>query len=317
MTFHLQAFLAISFEITKGIINLLEHDIKGYFIHMLFAMDILHRTYQLEALEILYRLLFPRDFVTFEQLLRRSLSDVDKTAILQCFHNFHAYFKTSVLFQFWWKRFPYIVMKNRGDVCGDYESVVKENICVHEMLPISIESEFLKIQSANLVTLIGGMATYILSSLHCKLSQLRIHVKKMEQDILELRIKKQLRMHIMSKKDENKTRKQSALNISSKNIEVKKLSASSDDNWRRKEATNVKNEDDGSRKEAETEDIEYKKMPCLSEDESNISKEACLVERDMELIDDTSVQLMQKCFEEMKVELEKLTVLIPVSMLYV
>ena len=271
-------------------------------------MDILYRVYQIEALEILYKLLFPRDFITFEKLAMLSSPDADKAEILAFFHNFHGYYQTSVLFQFWWRRFPLLMVNEHRDIICDLENVVKEH-CVSKVTLVA--SVFQRIGAKDLVALIGSLAISILSSLHCKLSQLRMCTKDMEQDILELRIKKQLKMHILSKKQESKTRKQPKVIKVVESSDRVKLSACDDDDWRG--IKELKNDDDEKEMKVRAEDNENKKLSNMVENDSDMNTEASLFGKEIEIVSEKRLQLMQEQFEEMKKELEELEIMVRVS----
>ena len=282
---------------------------KSCLVHWLSALDLLYRTCHFDALEALYKLLFPRGFTTFEKLAAQSLSASDRNDNIALFHNFHGYYKTSILLQFWWKRFPVIIDKRNGDTSFCHEDVVKDTFCTNVMLADSVASELWRIEATNLVTLVGSLATSVLSPLHCRLLQLRARVEDMEQKVLELRIKKQLRLHILNKRDEEKIRKEPKI---SKVAEVK-LSANCDDNWRGREVTKGKDEASGMKMRVENVGPENIDLSSSAVEDPVVNREVSLLEKELGIDDDNSIQSMQKELDEMKKELETLETIVPVS----
>ena len=286
--------------------------------HWLSAADTLYRSYQLEALEILYKLLFPRGFTTFEEMIATSsLQDTNKT--FESFDNFHAYYKTSVLFQFWWRRFPYIMLiksdQIKSEKTGNLEDFGESNLILSRNWVTVVASEFRKVEASNILTFVASVATTLLSSSHCRLSQLKYFVKDIEQSILELKIKKQLREHILSKQEEDKKKKQIK---SKKNVQKvsegkggMKLSACDDDNWRERTTNEIKCKEDKMKEGNESrEDAEISNNV---ENEVNVNNADCLMGQEIAVVDDSSLQLMQKQYNETKNELGDLETTVNVS----
>ena len=282
---------------------------KSCLLHWLSALDILYRTCHFDALEILYKMLLPLGFTTFEKLAAQSLSSSDRNDILALFHNFHGYYKTTILLQFWWRRFPLILDRSNGDASFCHEDDMNDTFCTNVMLADSVASELWRIEATTLVTLIGNLATSVLSPLHCRLSQLRTRVGDMEQKILELKIKKQLRLHILNKKDEDRIKKEPKVN----KVAEAKLSANYDDNWRGREAIQVR--DEASEMKMRVENVGHDNIDLLfsAVEDCEVNKEVSLVGKELGIVDDNSIQSMQNELDELKKELEKLETIVPVS----
>ena len=254
-------------------------------------------------------MLLPLGFTTFEKLAAQSLSSSDRNDILALFHNFHGYYKTTILLQFWWRRFPLILDRSNGDASFCHEDDMNDTFCTNVMLADSVASELWRIEATNLVTLIGNLATSVLSPLHCRLSQLRTRVGDMEQKILELKIKKQLRLHILNKKDEDRIKKEPKVN----KVAEAKLSANYDDNWRGREAIQVR--DEASEMKMRVENVGHDNIDLLfsAVEDCEVNKEVSLVGKELGIVDDNSIQSMQNELDELKKELEKLETIVPVS----
>lgn len=297
-----------------GIISLLNDDVTMCFTEWLLAIDVLYQTCQFTALEMLYKLFFPRDFTTFLVLAESfSLQHAHKNGVVAYFHNFHAYYKTSLLFQFWWERFPHLLEK--GTEISTNETMI-DNGGDHSFLEensSSFSSVLGNVNPENMVILIASLSNVLLSKLHCRGSQMKLFLKNAEKSILELKIKKQLREHIKNK-NENAKKKRGEKLKKNENIHDSngvKRSANNDENWRERETSDIEktkeNKDESEDMKDEVDEVgevdEIAEVVRASETELGIEDETKLTEEAMDAI---NLQVMEKKQNEIKEELDSL-----------
>lgn len=306
-----QVLLSVSFDLAMGAIKLMESDTRCFCAHWLSAMNTLCKACQFEAMGMLYKLLFPRDFASFQALLESCSSpQLHQNETRALFQNAHAFYQTSVLHQFWWKQFPKLnkeeILK-RTDVSGDCD---KSKIDFNDEALTLVLPE--KIDSANFLPFISRLKVDLLSKMHCRLSQLRLCVKNNEKSFLELRIKKQLREHIISKNEENRTKKAAKSKKNAREVLEKaiggKPSADDDENWREREAVEMKRSNDLEKESREEEVISREGSRGLK-----LGNEAELTVEAFEVVDDERLQMMERENEEMKGEIEVLERKVAVS----
>eukprot|EP00795_Rhopilema_esculentum_P000326 gene326-9985_t len=202
------AMLSISFEVAMGIKSLLEGNSYHCLLHWLQTLEIAYSSHQFEALEKLYKLLLPRDFTTVElitaSVLDKSSNDEERQKAHSLFYNFDGYHKTAILFHFWWKIFPTLIRrweKIKDGLEGgfsNYNSIERTSLS---------EASYQNIDIGNFLAFLSGISSSLLLTSFGRIAQLKSCIKSLDHNILEAKIKRQLRQHIISKVGKTKKKK--------------------------------------------------------------------------------------------------------------
>ena len=200
--------MSISFDVAMGIISLLEGNSYQCLLHWLQTLEVAYSSHQFEALEKLYRLLLPRDFTTVELITasvqNKSSNDEERQRAHSLFYNFDGYHKTALLFHFWWKIFPTLIHRWEKIKEGLEGSISNDN-CI-ERTSLSGAS-YQNIDIGNLLAFLSGISSSLLLTSYGRIAQLKSCVKSLDHNILEAKIKRQLRQHIISKAGKTKKKK--------------------------------------------------------------------------------------------------------------
>lgn len=319
----------------KGITSLQDGKSEDCVSSWIQALDICYRSCQFEMLELLYNLLFPRNFNTLETLTRLNAyakhhEDIECKDVHDLYRNCQSFQYVSMLYQFWWKRFPEMIFKAHMAKEGDSDASkqapdpLETELCM-ERPDVMINPsghqrnqfccppryDLKNITVAQFVPFISGLCAVLLSSNHARKDQLKRKVRELDQQLLEARIKKQLRQHI---KDRAEQLNKAQTNKNKKSSQVKGAEKHSvhDSNWR---VTEIK---DTQRKE-ESDSTEYDQTKVQKDNQkpngangSEISaggtntNEINILGHEIDVIDDQSMELMKKENEILKKELQLL-----------
>ena len=332
-----QVIISVSNHIMRGITSLQDGKSNDCVSSWLQALDICYRSCQFEMLELLYNLLFPRNFSTLETLIRSTAhaehhDSVEGEVVRDLYRNCQSFQYVSILYQFWWKQFPQMVSKihiakdGNSDACkraadspnteldmGGPDVMIDSSD--HQRNQFYLPPKYdLKITFAQFIPFISGLCVVLLSGNHARKDQLKRRIQELDQQLLEARIKKQLRQHIKDR-SEQLNKKQANKNAACKKpIPVKQAGKHSahDSNWRATEIKAIprKNESDSTECDQMKVQNDNNEPSIVDGNESSScaanTNEIDLLGHEIDVLDDQSLELMTKENEVMKEELQSL-----------
>eukprot|EP00794_Sanderia_malayensis_P007551 gene7551-8388_t len=264
--------LQVSKQLMHGMVHLLDGNTNDCFKCWLHAFELCYSTHQFDIVERLYIVLFPRDYVTVQEYASvGGCNGLQRTAetCSDLFGNFTAFYHNSLLYKFWWERFPLLVgvVDEYGSLRKCSESDGIETLSLDEGRDYEALGSWLLLQShaqrlqceiesrsfcevgdiGQLVRFLSYLTTVLVSHLHARASQLKRMIADIDKKLMEAKIRKQLRQHIQqraveeqrqnSAKTTNKDRKNTPATSSCNNSNSK--SSSEDPNWRSRDTEHM------------------------------------------------------------------------------
>ena len=338
LSLNFQMIVSVSNHIMRGITSLQDCKSKDCVSSWLQALDICYRSCQFEMLELLYNLLFPRNFSTLETLIRSSAyaehcDRAEGGVVLDLYRNCQSFQYVSILYQFWWKQFPKMVSKrhiakdcnsdaskraadssNSESDMGGPDVMIDSSDHQRNQFFLSPTYDLQRITLAEFIPFISVLCVALLSRNHARKDQLTRRIQELDKKLLEARIKKQLWQHIKDRSEQLNKKQANKSTSCKKPIPVKpgEKHSVSDSNWRATEIQAVprKNESDSTECDQMKVQNDNSKPSIVDDDESSScganTNGIDLLGHEIDVVNDQSLELMTKENEMMKKELQLL-----------